>query len=79
MAAPRVSVRAWPTRPTSPERHPLLVYDWKMVDRDIEQLGLVPFRQNGDPSHHVFPWQDLEGKPLPAGAPKTRPQLRRGR
>lgn len=59
--------------------NPLLAYDWKMVDRDIEQLGLVPFRQNGDPSHHVFPWQDLQGKPLPAGAPKTRPQLRRVR
>jgi hypothetical protein len=59
--------------------NPLFDYDWKMVDRDIEQLGLVPFRKNGDPSHNVFPWQDLEGKPLPPGAPKTKPRLRRDR
>jgi hypothetical protein len=56
--------------------NPLFDYAWKMVDRDIEQLGLVAFRQTGDPSHAVFPWQDLEGKPLPKGAPKTKPRLR---
>jgi hypothetical protein len=57
--------------------NPLLDYDWKMVERDIEQLHLRPFRQTGDPSHNVFPWQALDGSPLPAGAPKTKPRLRR--
>ncbi len=56
--------------------NPLFDYDWPMVDRDIEQLGLVAYRQTGDPSLRVFPWQDLDGKPLAAGAPKTQPRLR---
>ena len=56
--------------------NPLFEYAWTMVDRDIEQLGLRPFRATGDPSLHVFPWQDLAGRPLPAGAPKTKPRLR---
>ncbi len=56
--------------------NPLFDYDWKMVDRDIEQLGLRAFRETGDPSLRVFPWQGLDGKPLPAGAPKTQPRLR---
>jgi hypothetical protein len=56
--------------------NPLFDYDWPMVDRDIEQLGLRAFRETGDASLRVFPWQDLEGKPLPAGAPKTKPRLR---
>ncbi len=57
--------------------NPLFDYAWDMVERDIEQLHLVPFRQNGDPSHNVFPWQALDGSPLPPGTPKTKPRLRR--
>lgn len=57
--------------------NPLFDYDWPMVERDIEQLHLVAYRQDGDPSHRVFPWQDLDGKALPPGAPKTKPRLRR--
>lgn len=49
-----------------------------MGERDIEQLNLRPFRVAGDPSHSVFPWQALDGTPLPSGAPKTQPRLRRG-
>jgi len=56
--------------------NPLFDYAWEMVDRDIEQLGLIAFRQDGDPSLSVFPWQGLDGKPLPPGAPKTKPALR---
>ncbi|CAN5501765.1 hypothetical protein BH09MYX1_BH09MYX1_22990 [soil metagenome] len=57
--------------------NPLFDYAWEMVDRDIEQLGLHAFRQDGDPSLKVFPWQDVHGKALPLGAPKTKPRLRR--
>lgn len=57
--------------------NPLFDYAWPMVDRDIEQLGLVAFRQDGDPSLRVFPWQGLDGRPLPPGAPKTKPKLQR--
>jgi len=39
-----------------------------MVERDIEQLHLVPYRKDGDPSHNVFPWQALDGSPL-SGTP----------
>jgi len=56
--------------------NPLFDYDWPMVDRDIEQLELRAFRDTGDASLRVFPWQSLDGKPLPAGAPKTKPRLR---
>lgn len=56
--------------------NPLFDYDWPMVDRDIEQLGLRAFRDTGDASLRVFPWQDLDGKPLAAGSPKTKPRLR---
>ncbi len=55
--------------------NPLFDYAWKMVDRDIEQLGLRPFREL-DPSHNLFPWQGVDGKALPKGAPKTKPRLR---
>ena len=47
-----------------------------MVDRDIEQLELRAFRDTGDASFRVFPWQDLDGAPLAAGTPKTKPRLR---
>lgn len=56
--------------------NPCFDYCWEMVERDIEQLGLVAYRKDGDPSHRVFPWQGLDGKPLPPGAPKTKPVLR---
>jgi hypothetical protein len=55
----------------------LFDYRWEMVERDIEQLHLRAFREHGDPSHNVFPWQALDGSPLPADAPKTKPRLRR--
>jgi hypothetical protein len=55
--------------------NPLFEYAWEMVERDIEQLHLRPFRL-GDPSLSVFPWQDLDGKPLPPGHAKTKPRLR---
>lgn len=57
--------------------NPLFDYAWEMVERDIEQLGLRAYREDGDPSLRVFPWQGLDGKPLPPGAPKTKPRLRR--
>ena len=57
--------------------NPLFDYAWEMVERDIEQLHLRPFHEDGDPSHHVFPWQALDGSPLPDGSPKTKPRLRR--
>ncbi len=56
--------------------NPLFDYAWEMVERDIEQLHLRPFR-DGDASHNVFPWQALDGSPLPADAPRTKPRLRR--
>jgi hypothetical protein len=56
--------------------NPLFDYDWQMVERDIEQLHLVAYREDGDPTLRVFPWQDAEGRPLPPGAPKTKPNLR---
>jgi hypothetical protein len=59
--------------------NPLFDYAWAMVERDIEQLHLVAFRKDGDPSHNVFPWQALDGSTLPDGAPKTKPRLRRSR
>jgi hypothetical protein len=55
--------------------NPLFDYAWPMIPRDIEQLHLRAYREHGDPSLAVFPWQDLEGRPLPAGAPKTKPNL----
>lgn len=60
-------------------KNPCLDYAWEMVPRDIEQLGLVAYRagrEGSDPSHAVFPWQGLDGRPLPPGAPKTKPRLR---
>lgn len=55
--------------------NPLFDYDWPMVERDIEALHLRPYRQGGDPTLSVFPWQDAAGNPLPPGAPKTKPRL----
>jgi hypothetical protein len=58
--------------------NPLFDYAWQMVDRDIEQLGLRAFRASSDASLRVFPWQDLDGRALPAGAPRTKPRLSGG-
>jgi hypothetical protein len=57
--------------------NPLFDYAWEMVERDIEQLHLKAYREDSDPSLRVFPWQHLDGQPLPPGAPKTKPKLRR--
>ncbi len=54
--------------------NPMFQYDWAMVPRDIEALNLVAFDQTCDPSLRVFPWQDLDGKPLEKGV-KTQPNL----
>ncbi|MBI2102525.1 hypothetical protein HYT55_01700 [Candidatus Woesearchaeota archaeon] len=56
--------------------NPLFDYDWKMVERDIEQLNLVPYDQNCDPSLRVFPWQSVDGLPNPHGV-KTKPNLKK--
>lgn len=56
--------------------NPLFGYDWEMVERDIEQLNLVAYRQDSHPSLRVFPWQGLDGEALPSGTAKTKPVLR---
>lgn len=52
-----------------------------LVVRDLHSVfdarHFAEARRPRDPSLSVFPWQDLDGKPLPAGAPKTSPRLRR--
>ena len=55
--------------------NPLFDYNWKMVERDIEALHLVPFDPDCDPSLRVFPWQGPDGQPL-NGGPKTKPNLK---
>jgi hypothetical protein len=57
--------------------NPCFDYAWEMVERDIEMLGLVAFRADCDPTLRVFPWQDAHGRALAAGAPKTKPRLRK--
>jgi hypothetical protein len=47
-----------------------------MGERGIEQLHLRAYREGGDPSLRVFPWPDLDSRPLPPGTPKTKPKLR---
>ncbi|MFO0617651.1 MAG: hypothetical protein U0414_33965 [Polyangiaceae bacterium] len=56
--------------------NPLFAYDWAMVPRDIEGLGLVPFDPTADPSLHVFPWQRPDGTPWESRGTKTQPRLR---
>lgn len=55
--------------------NPFFRYDWPMVPRDIEQLGLVPFEPDCEASLRVFPWQALDGSRNPAGV-YTKPRLR---
>lgn len=57
--------------------NPCFDYAWDMVERDIEQLQLVAYRTDVDPSLNLFPWQAADGSVLPAGAPKTKPRLRK--
>jgi len=57
--------------------NPCFDYAWDMVERDIEQLHLVAYRTDVDPSLNLFPWQAADGSVLPAGAPKTKPRLRK--
>ncbi|MBL9105210.1 MAG: hypothetical protein JNL82_29965 [Myxococcales bacterium] len=56
--------------------NPLFRYDWPMVPRDIEGLGLSVFDPDSDPSLRVFPWQDLDGNPHPERHLRTQPNLR---
>ena len=55
--------------------NPLFAYNWDMVPRDIEALNLVAYDQSSDPSLRVFPWQDLDGRPLADPSKKTQPNL----
>lgn len=55
--------------------NPFFAYDWEMVPRDIEQLGLTAFDPTCEPSLRVFPYQALDGTPNPPGV-YTRPNLR---
>lgn len=55
--------------------NPLFDYHWDMIPRDIEELGLTALHTDSDPSLRVFPWQALDGSPLPEHAPKTKPNL----
>lgn len=55
--------------------NPLFCYDWKMVKRDIEGLGLTPFDSTCDPSLRVFPWQRPDGSPYEDPKERTQPNL----
>jgi hypothetical protein len=56
-------------------RNPFFSYDWEMVPRDIEQLGLVAYDPTCDPTLRVFPWQAVDGTRNPKGV-YTVPNLR---
>lgn len=55
--------------------NPFFAYDWEMVPRDIEQLGLKAFDETSDPSLRVFPWQAVDGSVNPSGV-ATKPDLK---
>jgi hypothetical protein len=55
--------------------NPFFSYDWEMVPRDIEQLGLVAYDPTCDPTLRVFPWQAPDGTRNPKGV-YTVPNLR---
>lgn len=57
--------------------NPLFKYAWPMVPRDIEDLNLIAFVEDGDPSLRVFPWQKVDGE-AHEGRNKTQPNLRPG-
>ena len=56
--------------------NPLFQYDWPMVPRDIEGLGLIAFNEDCDPSLRVFPWQDPSGAAHADPKKRTKPNLR---
>lgn len=56
--------------------NPMFRYDWDMVPRDIEGLGLVAWDPDSDPSLRVFPWQDEAGNPHPDRHTRTQPRLK---
>lgn len=56
--------------------NPLFHYDWEMHDRNVENLHLIAYDMNCDPSLRVYPWQDIDGKPLKSSKPRTKPKLR---
>ena len=57
-------------------KNPLFRYDWPMVPRDIEGLGLVAWDETSDPSLRVFPWQKPDGTPYEDPRARTQPNLR---
>lgn len=57
--------------------NPLFQYDWEMVPRDIEGLGLVAFDESIDPSLRVFPWQDINGSAHEDPKKRTKPKLKK--
>lgn len=57
--------------------NPFFSYDWEMVPRDIEQLGLVPFDPECDWTLRVFPYQREDGSRNPPGVytvPRLKPR-----
>ena len=56
--------------------NPMFAYDWEMVPRDIEGLGLVAFHDDCDPSLRVFPWQQIDGQPHADPKTRTKPVLK---
>lgn len=57
--------------------NPLFQYDWEMVPRDIEGLGLVAFDESIDSSLRVFPWQDVNGNAHEDPKKRTKPRLKK--
>ncbi len=57
--------------------NPMFKYDWPMVPRDIEGLGLVAWDETCEPSLRVFPWQNTDGTKFDDRSQKTQPQLRK--
>ncbi len=56
--------------------NPLFAYDWEMVPRDIEGLGLSAFNEDCDPSLRVFPWQQTNGQAHADPKTRTKPMLK---
>lgn len=55
--------------------NPLFDYDWDMVKRDIESLGLVAWDETSDASLRVFPWQKENGQAHDNPKTRTKPKL----
>jgi hypothetical protein len=56
--------------------NPMFAYDWPMVPRDIESLGLSVYDESCDPTLRVFPWQKVDGSPHEDHDTRTQPRLR---